>query len=144
MATLDKVSWHDGADGFPPGLPVENAATHIGFFVTWAIRNDQWSDFLGTDASAGIEAVRRGQLSGGQFLLRECDGALVTVLFKPEFIPFAEPYYKSQYLSDYHKTLTTGLTSEYLVEDTEANYRIIASVIDDRYRAWRDGKMRPW
>jgi hypothetical protein len=104
----------------------------------------QWSDFLGTDASAAIEAVRRGQLSGGQFLLRECDGALVTVLFKPEFIPFAEPYYKDQYLRDYQKALARGLTSEYLVEDTEANYEIIASVIDGRYRAWRDSKTRPW
>jgi hypothetical protein len=101
MAKLDDVSWHAGGDYFPPGLPDENGATHIGFFVTWTIRNDQWSNFLGPAAAAGIEAVRSGQLSGREFLLRQCDGKLLTEMLKPQFIPFAEPYYRRKFTRDY-------------------------------------------
>src|SRR5262249_35589519 len=113
MAKLDDVSWHAGGDYFPPGLPDENGATHIRFFVTWTIRNDQWSNFLGPAIAAGIEAVRSGQLSGREFLLQQCDGKLLTEI------------------------LEAGLTSDYLVEDTETNYRKIAVVIEQRFNDWR-------
>jgi hypothetical protein len=38
VTKLDDVSWHLGSDSFPDGLPEENAATHIGCFVAWAIK----------------------------------------------------------------------------------------------------------
>jgi hypothetical protein len=144
MAKLDDVSWHAGGDYFPPGLPDENAATHIGFFVTWTIRNDQWSNFLGPAAAAGIEAVRSGQVSGREFLLRQCDGKLLTEMLKPEFIPFAEPYYRREFTRDYQRSVAVGVTSDYLVEDTEANYRKIAPGIEQRFNDWRTRGSRPW
>src|SRR5438477_7187132 len=105
MAKLDDVSWHAGGDGFPPALPDENGATHIGFFVTWAIRNGLWSDILGPAAVGSIAAVRSGQISGRDFLFQECDGKLLTEMLDPEVIPFAEPYYQKGFTRDYQRTL---------------------------------------
>jgi len=74
MSKLDDVSWHAGSDGFPSGLPEENATTHIGFFVTWIIRNGHWGGILGPNAEAKVAAVKDGRLSGRNLLLEECDG----------------------------------------------------------------------
>lgn len=144
MPKLDDVSWHAGGDGFPPGLPEENGATHIGFFATWLIRNGHWIDFLGTNGMSAVEAVRTGQMSARTFVIQECDGKLLTEMMSAEIAPFAEAYYNKRYLPDYHKALGGGHSSDYLIADTETNYTTMAAVIDQRYSAWRKGPSRPW
>lgn len=143
MAKLDDVMWHFGGDGFPEGLPEENGATHIGYFVTWLIRNGQWTDFLDPEAVPAIEAVKSGQMSGRTFVMEYCDGKLVSQMISSEITPFAHTYYDKQYLTDYQETLARGLSSDYLVADTEANYATIAAVIDQRLADWRGGAIRP-
>jgi hypothetical protein len=92
-----------------------------------------------------LQGLRRcAAVSGREFLLRQCDGKLLTEMLKPEFIPFAEPYYRREFTRDYQRTLAAGLTSNYLVEDTEANYRKIAAVIEQRFNDWRTRGSRPW
>ena len=141
MAKLDDASWHYGGDGFPEGLPDENGATHIGIFVTWAIVNGLWGDFLGDAAVPMIQAVRDRHTSGRDFLLEHCDGKFLSEMLTPEGARFAERYYPTKYMRDFQKTLAAGLPSDYHVEDTWANYERLAARIDDRFEA---SKNKSW
>lgn len=141
MSKLDDVNWHTGGDSFPAGVPPENGATHIGFFVAWAVTRGHWGHLLPSSADASLQRLREGQLSGRRFVLDECDGKLLTEMFSAEAVPFVDKYYTSRYLKDYRQQLTGGLASDYLVEDTPQNFTRIAALIDERHEAW---KKPPW
>jgi hypothetical protein len=130
MEKLDDASFHIGADGFPEDAPEENGATHIGMFLTWAIRKGL---FTSTDAPAdAVEAVRQGALSGRDFVLEYCDGKLLSEFFNQEGAAFATKHYNG-YLEDFSRLLGQGLKSEYLAEDSTANYEIMAKTLDQRW-----------
>jgi len=140
MAKLDDVSWHLNGDSFPEGLPEENAATHIGCFVAWAIKRGLWDRDMFETSSQAIEAVAQGRLSGRSFLLQECDGKLLSQMLNAEAEAFAEKYYPT-YIKDYQQVLVKGLASDYLVEDNAANQLKIDAVLDQRFAHWKRG---PW
>ena len=140
MSKLDDVSWHLNGDSFPEGLPEENAATHIGCFVAWAIKRGLWGGSLSDMSSPAIEAVAQDRLSGRSFLLQECDGKLLSEMLKPEGAAFAEEGYAS-YIKDYKQLLARGLSSDYLVEDNAANQHKVDALLDQRFEHW---KLRPW
>ena len=134
MAKFDDISYHSGADDFPKDAPEENGATHTGMFVTWAIRKGL---FVDADAPAdAVEAVRQGTLSGRDFLLQHCDGKLTSESFNPEGDAFATKHYVG-YLEDFQRLLCAGLKSDYLVEDSAANYEIMARALDQRWASFR-------
>lgn len=141
MPKLDDASWHSGADNFPEDLPEESAATHIGFFVTWAIKNGLWGSMPGTDWSDAVQQVRNEVISGRKFLLQECGGKFLSEMLEAKGRIFAQEYYPRAYFKDYQKTLAAGLQSEYLVADTWENFRKIAGVIDRRHTNWKE---KPW
>lgn len=68
----DRADWHYGGD-FPADLPTEAGATHIGLFLAWAIHRDLVGDFHRNESSDAVAAVTRRDMSGGQFLIQECD-----------------------------------------------------------------------
>lgn len=132
MAKLDDVSWHLSGDDFPPDTPEENAATHIGMFATWAINNGYWGQFPGVDWSKPVEMVRNRTISGRTFILEHCDGKLFSEMLNERGRSFADSYYRQTYLKDFHNLLSTGLASDYLVEDTSSNYERVAAKISER------------
>jgi hypothetical protein len=140
MSKLDDAAWHQNGDSFPEGVPEENAATHIGCFVAWAIGRDLWGRFLPAKAGPAIEAVAQGRLSGRSFVLQECDGKLLGEMLNEEGAAFAEKYYPT-YIKDYQQVLAKGLSSDYLVDDNDANQHRIAAVLDQRFAHWKRG---PW
>ncbi len=133
MAKLDDVSWHLGSDEFPDGMPEENAATHIGMFVAWAINNDLWGQFPGVDWSGPVQQVRNREITGRTFVLEQCDGKLFSEMLNQRGAPFAEWYY-DRYLKDFQRTLSKGLKSDYLVPDTWENYERMAGVLTAQYK----------
>jgi hypothetical protein len=134
MVKFDDVSFHTDAHDFPKGAPEENGATHIGMFVTWAIRKGL---FVDADAPPdAIEAVRQGTLSGRYFLLQHCDGKLTSESFSPEGDAFATKHYVG-YLGDFERLLCANLKSDYLVEDSAANYEIMAKALEQRWANFR-------
>ena len=66
MTKFDDMSWHAGADDFPEDAPEENAATHIGMFLTWAIDKGLFAD--PEIPPQAVEAVRTRTKSGRDFL----------------------------------------------------------------------------
>lgn len=141
MPKLDDMNWHLGGGEFPPGLPEENAATHIGFFVAWAINQGLWDASPDTDETVAIQRVRDRTITGRTFLLEICDGKLFAWMLNKEGSAFARRYYESAYSKDYQSTLILDLESDYLVADNWENYDRIANVIHQRYAKERD---KPW
>jgi hypothetical protein len=134
MGKLDDASYHMGADDFPDDAPEENGATHIGMFLTWAIRKGL---FACPDAPPeAVEAVRTGEMSGRDFVLEQYYGKLLSECFTAAGAAFAARHYEA-YLADFGRLLGKGLRSEYLVEDSPANYEIISKTLDQRWEAFR-------
>jgi hypothetical protein len=141
MPKLDDVSWHLGGGEFPEDAPEENAATHIGFFVAWAINRGIWRVSPDPNESIAVQRVKDRIITGRTFLLEECDGKLFTGMLNKEGGIFAQKYYPRAYDKDYHSSLVVDLASDYLVVDSWHNYERIAEVIERRYakeeqRAW--------
>lgn len=140
MAKLDDVSWHLDGDSFPEGLSEENAATHIGCFVAWAIKRGLWDVSMFEGASQAVEAVAQGQMSGRDFVLRECDGKLLSQMLSTEGAAFAQKGYDA-YVKEFKRLLVGDLSSDYLVEDTPANQKTMEAALDQLFQRW---KHRPW
>ena len=119
MSKLDDASWHD-------------TATHIGLFVAWIILHDLWKG----EASQGpaTTKVRRRSMTGGQFLLQQCDGKLTSDDLTAAGADFAEHYYPKQYMKDYRRLLVGKQPTDYAVADSWENYDRFAEAIDKRWR----------
>jgi len=141
MPKLDDMNWHLGGDEFPPDLPEENAATHIGFFVAWAINKGLWEGSGGPEESLAIQRVRDRTETGRTFLMEQCDGKLFSGMLNKEGSAFAKKYYPRTYDKDYQHTLIVDLDCDYMVMDSWGNYERIAEVIDQRYAKEKE---RPW
>ena len=144
MAKLDDASWHLGGDEFPEDAPDENASTHIGMFMAWAIHNDLWGQVPGSDWSEPVALVRNRTITGRIFVLKQCDGKLFSEMLNAKGAPFAENYYP-RYLGDFQRALTVGLKSDYFVPDTWDNYDRMAKVLTAKYKKPLPlTKEKPW
>jgi hypothetical protein len=139
MPTLDDASFHSDADDFPPDVPKENGATHIGMFLRWTIDNGLFDQPMIPEEA--VEAVRNRTMSGRNFLLDHCDGTLFPQLFNDAGADFATKHYQG-FLEDFERLLCPGLRSGYEVEDNEENYRTMAAALDARWAQHRQDEHR--
>ena len=137
MASIDKADWHYGADNFPDDVPEENGATHIGWFVRWAIGRGLFVADDGTPAEV-IDAVRDGTVSGRDLVLENLDGKLWPSDLSEEGRAFAEAHYDG-YLTDVGRQFVEDLESPYYAEDSDANYRMMAAALDERWARFKAG-----
>jgi hypothetical protein len=138
--SYDRVDWHHGSRDFPTDVPPENGGTHIGMFLAWAIINGLEGDEHLADCPASLAAVRARQMTGREFLLRECDQKFCDLDLNDEGNAFAKHYYTSpewRYLRDYDRVFADGLLSICHVDDTWDNYDRMAAVISQRFRDWK-------
>jgi hypothetical protein len=133
MAKLDDVSWY--TDG---GESEQDAATHIGMFVSWLIHNQLWGSFR----SSATSPVRKRSMSGRTFFLEQCDGKLMSEMLTEEGAAFSQAYYLKSYLKDFQRVLVKDAKSDVSVDDTWENYDRLAGVISERHAKWKAGK--PW
>jgi hypothetical protein len=137
MAKLDDVSWYmDSSES------EEDAATHIGMFVSWLIHNNLWGSHPGTDWSDSVSLVRKRSMSGRTFFLERCDGKLMSEMLTEEGAAFAEAYYLKSYLKDFQRVLGQEDKPDFVVEDTWENFDSLANVINGRHEKWKARK--PW
>lgn len=151
MAKYDDASWHYGGD-YPENLTNENAATHIGMFLTWCIENNLIADELRDDAKQEIEQVKNRKLSGAEFLIHICDEKLSDADLSDLGNKFAKDYYEDEtdfaeqynsFADDYADVFDeqaeakgSEYESFYHVENTFENYELIKAVIDRRFQEW--------
>ena len=146
--SYDRADWYHGAADFPSDLRPENAATHIGMFLAWAIINGLEGELHRTEDEAPLASVRARNMTGREFLIQYCDEKFTDEDLNDEGNAFAASYYETkgghwQYIEDYERVFS-GLPSVYHVEDTWANYDRIAPVISRRFDAWRRRHRRRW
>jgi hypothetical protein len=137
--SYDRADWHYGGK-YPKGLPHESGGTHIGMFLAWAIINGLEGEDPQDDCPASLAAVRARQMTGRQFLFRECDEKFTEADLSEEGNAFAQHYHSSpewHYLKDYERFMAVGLPSMYHVEDTWDNYDKIAALISQWFVEWR-------
>lgn len=132
----DRADWHYGGD-YPEGLPPENGGTHIGMFLGWAIMNGLEGKFHRDESPTSLAAVRARQMTGRQFLNKECDEKFWEEDLSDEGNAFAKDYYQNCYFEDYEAALAGDLPTVYHVEDTWENYDKIAPHISRRFEEWK-------
>ena len=142
MGSIDRMDWHYGGD-FPEGLPTENGGTHIGMYLAWIINNDLIGEMHLEDASESILAVKNRQMTGRDFLIKECDEKFWSDDLNEEGLTFTNHYYSDdsgmkQYIQDYEQILSNDVESTYHVEDTWGNYEKVARVLDIRFKEWKE------
>jgi predicted nucleotidyltransferase len=155
VAKYDDASWHYGGD-YPEDLPNENAAFHIGMFITWIIENDLMSDEQIDDNEDDILKVKRHEMTGGKYLIKNCDEKFSDYDLCKIGNNFAKDYYRddtkfgkkySGYTDDFCDVFNitadeNGYVSKslYYVEETWKNYELIKKVIDKRFLEWKEYK----
>ncbi|HEX6812342.1 MAG TPA: hypothetical protein VF384_12010 [Planctomycetota bacterium] len=135
----DRADWHY-ADGFPEDLPPENGATHIGMYLSWALRRGFAGKLHVEHSAAAVAAVREGRTSGRTFLIEQCDEKFWEEDLDDAGNQFTGAYYESRYLADYSECFGRATASIYEVADTAANQRIVDAVLDRRLAEWKQAK----
>ncbi|WP_066569900.1 hypothetical protein [Snodgrassella sp. CFCC 13594] len=140
---LDHVVFHTEED-YPADLSMAHAATHMGYYWSWAARRDlvnqQWDEVANDD----MAALKLGQMSGAQFVLENMGGGLEDTDFNEEGRRFSLFYYDDEdegygrFMEDYVGTLNTpALTSFYHVLVNDENQALLDGVFDAALAQWR-------
>ncbi|MCM1315551.1 MAG: hypothetical protein NC205_07240 [Prevotella sp.] len=109
------------------------SANHIGLFIRWVIENGIESDDADKE---DCEKVGNGQMSGTEYLFRNCDGKLWDEDIKEDLLPFIEFYYSSNhYYKDYIERCTNDYDKRcFGVISSEDDYFQLKTKIDSRYK----------
>lgn len=139
---IDRIDWH-GESVEQAGFPYENGGTHIGIFLAWAIINHLEGDFHEEESAEELEQIRTRQITGRQFLINMCDEKFWEEDLNEEAFAFTQAYYETnEYFNDYDATLvhSKGLMDTYAVDDTWENYDLMANVIDQKFKTWKESQ----
>ncbi len=132
----DSASWHFDSD-FPLGLTIENAGTHMGFYMAFIINNNLIGDLHKNISQRGLEGLIEKKITGRDFLFEFCQGKIDDNDLNELACKFTEYYYLTgMYLEDYTRLLGNKYQSIYHVEDTWENYKLIEEELNLRYREW--------
>ena len=135
----DKAKYHsESVENL--GLPEEHAYNHTTFFISWLVKNRLMSDDFEKDGP--VDEYRLGKITINK-LYEWWDCCLISDMLSAEGNAFAQAYFdfeKGTYLKDYSKYLQKSSPSEFHVPYTADNETAIHSVIDIRYKEWKEGK----
>lgn len=137
---FDSAAWHYTGH-FPKELPPEAGATHIGMFMAWVIKNDLLSEQHAEKYQADIDAVLKREITGRDYLLRNCNSQITDEDLSDTGRAFAFDFYCDdegyrEYIELYDKTFCKKLSSFYEVRDTWENYDKISEAIDQKFGKW--------
>lgn len=136
MRKHDDASFHYKGH-FPSDLPDVAGGTHIGFFVSWLLLNQQLAPSVYSRARKRVDDLRERRITGRQFLFEVLEEKLLEPHLTPIADRFATDYYDEIYLDDYIEILVPEeMDSIYRVTDSWENYDKLAKRIDERYLAW--------
>ena len=143
MSYFDRADWHYLGQAFPQNAPQENGATHIGMYLAWIINNGLVGEFHLEESKNSLEVLKRRQITGRDFLIKECDSKLSEEDVNEQGLNFTNFYYRgiiegaSLFLYDYAEMFIKEPMSFYDVGDTWANYDKISPVIEERFKSWK-------
>jgi hypothetical protein len=133
----DDASWHCGGT-FPKGQPDQHGGTHIGLFLKWCFMGgwagqlhfDEWPD--------AVVDVVQGNMSGTDFLFKNCDGKFTAEDLNDEGNAFASQYYgdDGRYLDDYAEVFGDLM---YVAPESAHEYEKFSDMLRAR---WTDGVLK--
>jgi hypothetical protein len=126
---FDDVDYHQGA-AEAAGQPIDQAFTHMGLLLAWAIRHDLHDPRL--FPADHIDRIKDRSWSGSD-IADDVDGKLVSDMFTAEGAEFASARY-GEYLEAYGTTFAD--MSDYGVPDDPSTASKIEPVLDELYGAW--------
>jgi hypothetical protein len=143
--SYDRVEWHSHGEGFPHDAKPEQGGTHIGMFLTWIIDNDLIGELYKELSQESINKVKNREMTGRDFLIKNCDSKFYNEVLNDEGNEFTEYYYESKedenYFGDYAITFDI-YENIYEVDNTWENYTKIQPIIDMRYQEWKNNKVK--
>jgi hypothetical protein len=140
----DQIDWHSSGD-YPKELPYENGGIHIGMFLCWAINNNLEGELHKNESQDSLKQVLNREMTGLQFLLRECDEKFTDEDLNDEGNYFTKFYFESDnYLIDYEEKLGANVSTLYHVEDTWENFDTISKQITKRFQKWKGLQYKQW
>ena len=120
------------------GLPDSHASNHTAFFFSWLIKHNMLNAEFEGHGSKILEKYRADKTSIHK-VYEFFDCCLVSDMLTDEGNAFTQAYFDfehGQYLHDLYGRLKKDLPSEFMIEYTLENERLIHSLIDRRYQAW--------
>ncbi|MDR1002389.1 MAG: hypothetical protein LBL82_03850 [Oscillospiraceae bacterium] len=131
---IDRIDWHSEAENYPQDMPYENGGNHIGYFIEYLYKHDFLPDFdSGEHEPQECLAVKNGEKSGLEFLLRDCDGKFWDADTNAEGLEFTE-YIYDKYLSNLYDILGH---SPYETDYSEEDYRKAEQWLDKEFEEWK-------
>lgn len=114
---------------------VRRAGTHIGFFITWIIKHHFEGEYM-QDAQEALEAVRREEMLGVDFLMEYGDGKFVSHDVSKEIFPFVDFYY-DKYLSIFTQWVINDLHNRPLeFVGSWEDYHKFEHILDEAYDSY--------
>lgn len=140
---VDDVQRHLNQKSFPPELPPEAAATHMGLFLGWAIERKMISEEMQARYATELKAFCDRSLTGVQIVDR-LGGVLESSFFSDELRRFSERYYPKcgRFMFDYVHTFMRQIIdsvpqSMYQVSGSWKNQARLSATLDERLDEWR-------
>ncbi|QIF01767.1 hypothetical protein [Roseimicrobium sp. ORNL1] len=128
----DDADWHYDKKFVESGLPEQHSAHHILYFQRWLQEHDALTDDF------WVEVVDDGPRVFPEDFRPWGDIVFLDYMVKPEWRPFVEAYYESEYARDYVATLKGELPSMYHIPFTDEGSAKLKPVLDERYAQWQE------
>ena len=140
----DDASWHSGGD-FPASSPDEFGGTHIGLYLRWCFLRGWAGSLHIEECPEDVALVVAGEMSGTDFLFKNCDGKLTDEDLTEQGNLFTAVYQgpDGQYLNDYSQSFGDLL---YVSPESAHDFRLFAAMVDDRFNQWStpSRSTNPW
>lgn len=141
----DRMDWHYGADDFPKELDSRSGGTHIGMYLAWVIQNDLIGDFHIQESLDSISKVKANEMTGTEFLIKECDEKFWEEDLNEIGQEFTKYYYESNiYYGDYEAAIGGNFPTLYHIPETWANFKKVSSVVSKKYAKWLFTRNKKW
>ena len=134
---LDKIKWHAEGEYYPVGMPREQAATHMGMFLAWAIDNRLASEKHAAENPL-VRRLQERSITPGEYFRQMCGEWLQDVDFNQRGEALADALY-DEYLYEYGYLFSSDLDSLYHAPDTWATYEVVHELLDSLFGEWAKG-----
>lgn len=142
---VDSVDWHTNDPNFPVDGSQLAAATHIGFFVAWALEENLLSEQFCRDWISEIKKMKSKIILPSSFVWCCMDGKLSGCDFNDIGRQFSIDCYATPdgYLSQYEKWAKENFGSAYSVPETWGNFEIVKLLIQEIFAHWNSAPQSP-
>ncbi len=136
---------------FETGRDNDDAGTHMGMYLAWAILRGLGGEHFSEPEGAGhLQRLTAREITGAEVLWDRCDGKLTDDDFNAVGNAFTAAYYEKFYTRDYERVfqrdfVDTGHATDDLcsIPDTWANFERMAHVLDQRFAQWQKSRPQP-